>query len=204
MKASLRARDQKLVQIVDTALADAAQRSGDWLVCRPGCTQCCLGPFAINQLDAARLRQGLAELQISEPEKARRIRGRARDYVRRIASDFPGNTKTGILGEGAEAEARFARLANDEPCPALDPATGLCELYAHRPITCRTFGPPVRSGDEGGLGVCELCYHGASDEQIAACEMIPDPDGIEAGLVKAVDKSTGVTGNTIVAFCLLK
>ena len=31
------------------------------------------------------------------------------------------------------------------------------------------FGPPVRS--EGGLGVCELCYHGASDQQIAACEM---------------------------------
>ncbi len=41
-------------------------------------------------------------------------------------------------------------------------------------MTCRVFGPPVRSED--GLGVCELCYHGASDEEIAACEMKPDPD----------------------------
>ena len=174
------------------------------LVCHPGCTQCCLGPFAINQLDAERLRMGLAELQTSEPDKARRIRERARDYVRRIASDFPGNTKTGILDESPEAEEAFARLADDEPCPALDPRTGLCELYAHRPITCRTFGPPVRSGSEGGLGVCELCYHGASDQQIAACEMIPDPDNVESRLVEKLERATGVKGNTIIAFCLAK
>src|SRR5215467_10641663 len=51
-------RDRKLIQIVDAALADTARRSGDWLVCRPGCTQCCLGAFAINQLDALRLQRG--------------------------------------------------------------------------------------------------------------------------------------------------
>jgi hypothetical protein len=40
--------DRGLVQIVDSAMAEAARRSGDWLVCRPGCTQCCIGPFAIT------------------------------------------------------------------------------------------------------------------------------------------------------------
>src|SRR5258708_2886343 len=59
----LPAADGALIQIVDAALADAARRSGEWLVCRPGCTQCCVGVFAINQLDAVRLRQGLAELE---------------------------------------------------------------------------------------------------------------------------------------------
>jgi hypothetical protein len=52
---SLTTKDQMLIQIVDSALAEAARRSGEWLVCRPGCTQCCIGVFPINQLDASRL-----------------------------------------------------------------------------------------------------------------------------------------------------
>ncbi len=59
--------DVQLVQILDSALADTARRSGDWLVCKPGCTQCCVGVFAIHQLDAARLQQGLQALAISDP-----------------------------------------------------------------------------------------------------------------------------------------
>jgi Fe-S-cluster containining protein len=194
------AGDQKLIQIVDAALADAARRSGEWLVCKPGCTQCCVGVFPIHQLDVVRLQQGLAELGKAEPQRARRIRQRAQASVKRLAAEFPGNVKTGILDEGAEAEERFAEFANEEPCPALDPKTGLCDLYEARPMTCRTFGPPVRS--EGGLGVCELCYHGASDEQIAACEMVVDPDDLESKLVRKLEKANGLSGRTVVAFCL--
>jgi len=69
-------------------------------------------------------------------------------------------------------------------------------------MTCRTFGPPVRSGPEGGLGVCELCYRGASDADIAACEMNPDPDNLEESLLREVEEKTGQRGSTIVAFCL--
>ncbi|MBI3477401.1 MAG: YkgJ family cysteine cluster protein [Acidobacteria bacterium] len=192
--------DHELIQIVDSALADAARRSGDWLVCRPGCTQCCVGVFSINQLDARRLRGGLAELAAVAPERAARVRERARDAVSRLAVDFPGDPLTGILDEGNAAEERFSEFANDEPCPALDPESGNCELYESRPMTCRTFGPPVQS--EGGLGVCELCFHGASDKEIAACEMIPDPDDLEADLLRKLEKKTGARGETIVAFAL--
>ncbi len=202
MRSSLAAADQQLVQIVDAALAGAARKSGEWLVCRPGCTQCCIGPFPISQLDAARLRQGLVELGADDPQRAIRVRDRARDSVARLSPGFPGDPTTGILAEDAEAEARFADFADDEPCPALDPATGMCDLYAARPMTCRTFGPPVRSGPEGGLGVCELCYHGASDEEIAACEMKPDPDNLESALLHDLERSTGLRGTTIVAFAL--
>src|SRR5262245_10443119 len=202
MPCSVPAGDQRLVQIVDQALAEATKKSGPWLVCRPGCTQCCIGPFPINELDSARLRQGMQHLDAIDPIRAARVRDRARDSIQRLSPGFPGDPTTGILAEDEEAEARFADFANDEPCPALDPATGMCELYAFRPMTCRTFGPPVRSGAEGGLGVCELCYHGASDEQIAACEMKPDPDGLEQALVEEVEQSAGVRGNTIVAFVL--
>jgi Fe-S-cluster containining protein len=53
-------------------------------------------------------------------------------------------------------------------CPALDPDTLTCDLYAWRPITCRTFGPAVRFGD-GELAICELCFDGATPEEVEAC-----------------------------------
>jgi len=198
--ATLPSGDRKLIQIVDSALAEATRKSGDWLVCRPGCTQCCLGAFAINQLDALRLRRGLADLEVRSPERAARVRERARESVARLSQGFPGNPTTGLLDEGAEAEQRFADFANDEPCPVLDPETGLCDLYESRPMTCRVFGPPLRSED--GLGVCELCFQGASDQEIAAFEMKPDPEDLEADLLNELESKTGAHGQTIVAFCL--
>jgi len=195
--------DSALIQIVDAALADAARRSGEWLVCRKGCTQCCVGVFAIHQLDAIRLQRGLADLEEADPLRAGRIRERAQDSIQRLAAEFPGNAKTGVLDaevfeEGSEAEERFAGFANDEPCPVLDPETGLCDLYDARPMTCRTFGPPVRA--EGGLGVCELCFQGATGEQIAACEMVVDPDDLESKLLGKVEKTEGPRGRTVVAY----
>ena len=192
--------DQQLVQIIDSALADTARRSGDWLVCKLGCTQCCVGAFAINQLDVLRLQQGLADLEVTDPARAAQIRERARASIARLAPDFPGDPATGILEEGDAAAARFETFANDEPCPVLDPATGACDLYAARPMTCRIFGPPVQSED--GLGVCELCYHGATDEQIAACEMKIDPEGVEDVLLEDLERTTGRRGRTIVAFAV--
>jgi Fe-S-cluster containining protein len=192
--------DQNLIQIVDAALSDVTRRSGHWLACRPGCTQCCIGVFAINQLDAARLQRGLRKLEAEVPERGAAIRQRAREAVSRLSENFPGNPATGILGDSEECVEAFENFGNDEPCPALDPQSGLCELYDARPMTCRVFGPPVRS--EAGLGVCELCFQGASSEEIAECEMIPDPDRLEDDLLAGVEKKTGQHGDTIVAFCL--
>jgi Fe-S-cluster containining protein len=198
----LPAGDSKLVHIMDVALADAAQRSGGWLVCHPGCTQCCIGVFAINQLDAARLREGLGALSHRDPQRADALRERARQSVEHLVRDFPGDPASGVLDTSAEAEARFEDFANDEPCPALDPATGLCDLYAARPMACRVFGPPVRTRD--GLGVCELCYHGATEEQIEACEMPVDQDNLEDQLLKEFEQSSPRRGLTLVAFALIQ
>jgi Fe-S-cluster containining protein len=193
--------DEALIQIVDAAMAEAARKSGAWLVCRPGCSDCCMGPFPISQLDARRLREGLAELERRDRERAAAVRERARRAVARILPDFPGDAATGLLGEDEAAEERFAALAEDGPCPALDPATGTCDLYAARPITCRIFGPPVRCGSEA-VGVCELCFKGASDEEIAACQVEVDPRGLESRLSDELERTTGARGQTMVAFAL--
>jgi len=137
------AEDQKLLQIMDASFASAAQRAGDWLVCHAGCTQCCHGAFAIDALDVARLREGLAELRKSDPPRAAAVEERSRQWIARNAADFPGNAETGALGASEEEAERFEEFANEEACPALDPTTGRCDLYAWRPMTCRIFGPPV-------------------------------------------------------------
>jgi len=192
--------DQQLIQIVDAALADSVRRSGKWLACRPGCSQCCVGAFAINQLDAARVRAGLEELERQDPERAIRVRARVNAYVTRLADGYPGDPRTGVLDESEEASQRWDDFANDEPCPVLDPGTGTCDLYHSRPMTCRTFGPPLMS--DGELGVCELCFDGVTDEEVAACEIHPDPDHLEAVVLKELEKSTHTSGNTIVGFAL--
>src|SRR5436309_833051 len=112
MHALLPSGDRELIQVMDAALADATRRAGAWLACRPGCTQCCIGPFPINQLDAVRLRHGLAMLEKSDPQRAARVRERTRHAIQKLSASFPGDRATGILDEGAEAEDRFADFAN--------------------------------------------------------------------------------------------
>jgi len=185
-------RDAELLRIVDTGMADAVRRSGPWLACRPGCTPCCIGPFPITQLDALRLRDGWLDLRREHPDRAARLLDRALQSRARLQRDFPGDTLSRVLAEDDAGE--------DEPCPALDPATGLCDLYHARPITCRAFGPAVRWGSDA-MGVCELCYRGASDEEIAECQVEIDPGGLEARLLDELALA-GLRGQTIVAFAL--
>jgi Fe-S-cluster containining protein len=194
----LPARDSELVQIVDAALANAARRAGEWLVCRVGCTQCCHGAFAINALDANRLQAGMEALRGSEPTLAVEIERRARMWIEAHGAEFPGDLETGRLGETDAERERFEEFANDAACPALDPATGRCDVYAWRPMTCRVFGPPVRMGDGDALGHCELCFHGASEAEVRACEMAI-PHELEAEVLGEL----GNAGETVVAFALV-
>ncbi len=173
-------RDDQLIQIVDAAMAEAARKSGPWLLCRPGCAECCMGEFPITQLDALRLRRGLTELAVHDPQRAVRVRERATETV-----------------------ARHPLFADEQPCPALDPETGTCDLYAARPITCRVFGPPVSCGSEA-VGVCELCFQGASDDEIAACEVEVDSGSSRSPtLLEELKRDAGVSGETTVAVALV-
>jgi Fe-S-cluster containining protein len=190
--------DSELVRIMDAALADATTRAGNWLACRPGCTACCHGAFAINALDVARLQAALARLRAANPDAASVVETRARLWWAEWSAEFPGDCTTGILGASDEDQARFDEFANDAPCPALNPETGLCAVYDGRPMTCRVFGPPVRMGVGEALGCCELCFAGATEAEIAACEMTV-PTELEEQIVAGMNSP----GETVVAWALL-
>jgi len=197
----LPAGDSELVQIMDAALAGAARRAGAWLVCRPGCTQCCHGAFAINELDVQRLASCMQTLRSENPNLAAELQRRANTWIAEHGPGFPSDPQTGCLGDTDADRACFEDYANLAPCPALDPTTGLCDVYQWRPMTCRVFGPPVRIQADAAtaIGHCELCFAGASTEQIAACEM-PVPHELEQKLLEELP----ARGETIVAFALLR
>jgi Fe-S-cluster containining protein len=187
-----------LFPILDAALASTTERSGNWLACRPGCHQCCIGVFAISQLDAENLREGLT---MAEAGVAQRIRTRAAESRARLRTEFPGDPTTGLLFTEPQHEEAFADFANDEPCPVLDPDTGTCDLYEFRPVQCRTFGPPVRDEDDH-LTVCELCFVDAPTDEVARCEMNQSWRPLEDELIAVAEQQTGLHGPTIVAFAL--
>jgi len=142
---------------------------------------------------------GIKALRATAPRKAEALVRRATEWIAEYGAEFPGDRATGTLGTSDEEQARFEEFANEAACPALDPATGLCDVYEWRPMTCRVFGPPVRMAEGDQLGCCELCFLGASEEEIAGCEM-PVPIDLEERLVG----ETGDKTETIVAYVLSK
>ena len=117
-------------------------------------------------------------LAIAHPEAARGIRERARAEKVILAMGFPGDTVTGLLDDDESAEETWCDLHRDRPCPALDPDSSRCLLYEARPLSCRTFGLPVRAGGED-LPPCGLCFRGASASEIEDCRVEVDPGGVE-------------------------
>jgi len=172
-------------------MAEAGRKAGAWLKCRPGCFECCLGPFEISAVDAARLRRGLAELETRDPARASRVRTRVAAAAARLRHRYPEDTETRALASADE---------DDEPCPVLDPEGGTCDLYEWRPLTCRTFGPAIR-GSGGAVGVCELCFPGATEEEIAGCAVELDTEKLEADLLMRFSE-TGPAPATLVALAL--
>lgn len=191
---------EDLIQIVNAALQSAVARSGGHLACRAGCSQCCHGVFEISALDGHRLRQGLAQADVVLQGH---IQGRLVDARTHLAPFFPGDVTTGVLSTDSDQVELFEEWAHADPCPILNPVTQTCDLYAHRPMLCRTFGPPIRNDANdltAGLAICELCFTDADEEDIAAAEVDSSFRALQGADEDAFAAAHLGTGPTIVAF----
>ena len=191
----LDARDDHLIAEVDRVMARAAEEAGDRWSCGPGRIDCCIGPFPIAALDARRLARGLEALRREDPERARALERRAEQAVELLREDFPGDPETGVLAEDADELLDACDWHEHLPCPVLDPGTGRCELYRRRPLVCRTFGPPLRVGGEGWIA-CPHCVAG----RLERVEL--DQEDRFGALSAEIERATGVSGSTFVAFAV--
>lgn len=194
--------DAELLRVLDDSFDEVRRRAGAWLACGPGCSECCIGPFPITRLDVRRLRRGLSDLSHHDPERAGRILDRSLRAVRTLADGYPGDRAGGRLSGDVDALDLFFERHGSLPCPVLDPATGRCELYAARPVSCRTYGPPLRFVGEDALP-CPLCFKEAPAVIVERCRFEPDPRGLEDATLSKMGVSAGEDWETLIPFALL-
>lgn len=132
------------------------QRAGASLLgaipCRAGCSHCCIGPFAITLLDVQALQEGLASLEQHEREDIQQLAAEQTAVLENAAPSLKQTPCIDLLPDG-ETD-RLVALLQDAPCPALS-SEGLCRLYNHRPLTCRSMGIPVEEHSQT-FGACAV------------------------------------------------
>ena len=114
---------------------------------------------------------------------------------------FPGDASEATLAQDDTRRAEFFDNFADAPCPALDPATGACALYAWRPLSCRSFGLPVRCGSQT-LPPCTLNFTAATAEERAEALVQPDPGDHEGELLAEATRCGTLADETIVCAVL--
>ena len=194
-------RDGALTRAFDALLFAAARRAGPHVTCHRGCTPCCIGAFDVTALDAARLRRGLRELEAARPRLAAAVRRRATAQWREQRGAFSGDPGGRRLAGDDGARERFFAALGDVPCPALNPRSGACDLYASRPLSCRSYGLPIRCGGVV-LPPCPLNFTAATAAGIAAATVEPDPHDVESELLAKLREIHPEAGDTTVAAAL--
>lgn len=164
------------------------------LPCRPGCAECCIGPFSITVLDASHLTDGLRALP--RPIAAA-ITRRAQAQIADMTAAFPALRTSPYLDSWEDDDIdRLVSTFHTTPCPALQPDRR-CGIYAWRPTTCRLTGTPVEQ-DGRVEGACPVqtfvpllrppAFLKREAHQFAA---------EEAGAIAACRSVTGATGDEL-------
>ena len=152
-----------MAALPDLLSSSLAQKTDAWsararasllgqLPCRAGCSQCCIGPFPITVLDVDRLRIGLRSLSDEQRERIEQV---AQEQVVAMEAAYPMLVQSRYLDQWHDAEIdRLVTEFHQQPCPALG-TQGLCEVYEHRPLACRSMGVPA---EQDGIthGACEV------------------------------------------------
>ena len=180
-------RDLELLDELDDGFATVRHRAGANLACAEGCSDCCIGPFPVTRLDVQRLRRAMLDADETVAQLTRSDARRALDTMR---EGFPGDIDSGRLNDDKAALDAFFEKHADLVCPVLDTKTGSCRLYAARPISCRTYGPPI-AFERQPAPHCTLCFREASSAEIETCRWSPDPADREQALLRELGVPAG-------------
>lgn len=142
----------------DAHFASVMQAQPQNLQCGAGCSLCCYGLFEIGSGDVPVIAEGLAALH---PQRRGKI-------IRRAVAMMEASQHPNLRECSPEEKQAFYTRTESTPCPNLG-ENGLCEMYEHRPLVCRTFGLPLREGRKYVGDICELNFTASNrKEQMAA------------------------------------
>ncbi len=137
----------RILERADRHFASVVQSQPQNLQCGAGCSLCCHGLFEIGSGDVPVIAEGLGNLH---PSRRRKVIRRALEIVEQSAHPNLRDCR-------AEEKEAFFDRTQSIPCPNLD-EKGLCMMYEHRPLVCRTFGLPLREKRTYLGDVCELNF----------------------------------------------
>jgi Fe-S-cluster containining protein len=151
-------RYEALVELADRVFAKMARTYPDCVTCKTGCSDCCYALFDLTLIEALYINHRFNE-KYSGPqrevllEKANQVDRKIAKIKRSAVRDLrDGKSETDILHDLAKIRVR---------CPLLD-ERDRCELYDHRPITCRLYGIPTSVQGKGRTCVLSGFKEGCS------------------------------------------
>lgn len=124
------------------------------LQCGNGCNLCCYGLFEIAPADVAVVVEAVKAL----PAAKRAV------LIARAEQVITETAHPDIRAMAPQAKEAWFEAVRAVPCPALD-STGLCSIYASRPMICRTFGLPIRERERYIGDICDLNFRDATQEE---------------------------------------
>ena len=160
------------------------------VVCKKGCFDCCLGLFDISLLDAALLREGLAQ---ADPAVRADIVAKAQAIMEQISALRPDLRGEPTLESLTPDEVdTLCDEMKEVRCPVLG-EQGECRLYDHRPLVCRLNGVPLT-----------LIVDTGADRTVISPEVIERAGlGGQAGRAVQVVGVTGTSTASLVTLPLL-
>ena len=137
----------KILERADHHFATVMETQPQNLKCGAGCSLCCHGLFEIGSGDVPVIAEGLA---LMHPSRRGKI-------IRRAVALMESSAHPNLRECSPEEKESFFDRTQTTPCPNLG-EDGLCMMYEHRPLVCRTFGLPLREGRKYVGDVCELNF----------------------------------------------
>ncbi len=136
---------EALVAQADAVFDRVKNAHADCVKCEQKCADCCFALFDLTLIEALYIHHKFNEkYQGSEKvellEKSNRVDRRIYKIKRKAYSDLQAGKNEGEI----LAAMAFERVR----CPLLN-EKDLCDLYEHRPITCRFYGIPTAIGGAG-------------------------------------------------------
>ena len=133
---------QEIVKQVDELFERVQKEHPECVTCKTKCADCCHALFDLSLIEAIYINYQINN-HIKGKEKSRLIEkanhaDRKTHRIKRQAykSKTAGKDETEILMDIAAERVRCPLLNDDE----------MCDLYEHRPITCRLYGIPTSIG----------------------------------------------------------
>lgn len=173
---------ETLSETANLVFARVKKENPDCVNCRIGCADCCYALFDLTLIEALYInKQFNKKFQGKEKTELLERTNKTDREIYRIKKKAYNELKTGkheeqILMEIAQKRVRCPLLNNQE----------MCDLYAHRPITCKLYGIPTSINGIGHTCGISGFVEGKQYPTVNLDTIQKKLYGISAELIKAI------------------